>query len=61
MPASLVLDDTAVAYLIGVAIARASGLQYGPVVCPGEQVFGGRMVICNRRLARISRLVEQVP
>jgi hypothetical protein len=44
MPASLVLDDTAVAYLIGVAVARASGLHYGSVVCPSEQVFGGRVV-----------------
>ena len=44
MPAPLVLDDTAVAYLIGVAVARASGLHHGPVVCPSDQVFGGRMV-----------------
>ena len=43
-PAPLALDDTAVAYLIGVAVARTSGLHYGSVVCPGQQVFGGGVV-----------------
>ena len=41
IPASLVLHNRPVAYLVGVAVARAASLNGRPMQSPRQQVVGG--------------------